>query len=364
MNKSHEMVRSAYVTGATTKDKKGRTELTISIDDKYQHVFGHKSRVVQALNTASLDQVVAHLNGGDFFMVDGELIEWQYGNQNRFVHDDESIDKLVDVIGITRSSDELEGVSRNTASRSIKLSSEFDRESFDINQFTGGAGDFTTALHFGWSPFSQNVNSSFVLWRLICANGMRGMTRFLNSQIPLINNWEQHLAIANKQLMNKINSKLQNQITSLQNRRASVADCLLVNRHINERATALHNMANDEATARLNAIGSLVNPVLHLSKFYNKEVFEDGVMAKQAPSHITGYDFYNMVTEIRTHTDATGESSGHALDVVANQLLFGAGTDNARYHGHTVGGNLERNLAAQSSPILIANDPDQAFWGN
>lgn len=353
-----EMIKDARVEGIASSDEKFKTTLRITINGKYEHIFPATSRVSKALETADVKDVVARLDGGSFLMVDNELVEFRYNDYNGFAHDQDSIDKLVEVIGVTHTEDELQGVSRNTNNRGIKLSREWSKEGFDIAQFKG-AGDFTTALHFGWSPFSQNVNSSFVLWRLICDNGMRGMTRFLNSTIPLVNNWEEHLEIANRQLMNKINAEMQNRILALQGQRASVADCLLIGRHVSDRADGVHNAINREAAARLNMIGALVDPLLHLKDVYKPEVFEDGAMAARAPAHITGFDIFNMITEIRTHTDPTQESTGNALDVVANQMLFGG----KGYYGHKVAQDVHQTLLATEAPQLIVNDPEQAFWG-
>lgn len=284
------------------------------------------------------------------------MVDFRYSDYKGFVHNQDAINKLVEVVGVTHSDDELQGVARNTSSKSVKLSRQWDETEFQVANL--GAGDFKTAVHFGWSPFSQNVNSSFVLWRLVCDNGMRGMTNFLNSTIPLVNNWEEHLAMANQQLMNKINSMMQQRIVGLANQRASVADCLLINKHVQDRSDGLHNAISAEATARLNMIGALVNPVLHLKDVYKDEVFVDGSMAAKAPAHITGYDMFNMITEIRTHTDPTAESTGHALDVVANQMLFGG-----KVYGHNINKDVEQTLAGTEAPKLIINNPDQAFFG-
>lgn len=352
-----QLLKNASVSGRATADEKGNTTLTITVNDIFEHQFPSTSRVSKALGTADIDSIVARLDGGSFFFVDDQMVDFRYSDYQGFVHNQDSIEKLIEVIGITRSEDELEGVSRNTAARNIKLSKEWASEEFEVANL--GAGDFKTAIHYGWSPFSQNVNSAFVLWRLICANGMRGMTNFLNSTIPLVNNWEEHLEMANRQLMNTINGKMNERINALQNQRASVADCLLISNHVADRADGIHNVISQEQTARLNMIGALVNPVLHLKDVYKSEVFQDNAMASRAPAHITGYDFFNMITELRTHTDPTADSTGHALDVVANQLLFGGDS----YYGHKAGNQVEQSLVANDAPALIINNPDQAFFG-
>lgn len=351
------LIKNANVVGQQTADSKGNTTLTITVDDQYQHEFGAKSRVSKALDTADLNDVVERLEGGSFFFVGDNLVDFRYGDYKGFVHNQDAINKLVETIGITHSGDDLQGVSRNQTNNTIKLAKEWSTEEFQVANL--GAGDFKTAIHYGWSPFSQNVNSAFVLWRLICDNGMRGMTNFLNTRIPLVNQWEEHLEIANQQLMNKINGKMQERILALQSQRASVADCLLISKHVQDRSDALHNAVNQEAQARLNMIGALVNPVLHLKDVYKREVFEDNAMASRAPAHITGYDFFNMITEMRTHTEASAESTGNALDVVANQLLFGGNS----YYGHKVNKNVEQSMRGSEAPSLIINNPDQAFFG-
>jgi len=221
-------------------------------------------------------------------------------------------------------------------------------------------GAFETALHFGWSAFSQNVSSAFTLWRLICENGMRGTTNFLNSQIPLVNNWEEHLEMANRQLMNKINSKMDERILALSGQRASVADCLLLNGHIADRRESINNAANSDTLGRLSRIQQIANPVLHLGDVYKSEVFKDNAMASTSPAHITGLDLFNMVTEVRTHTNSSTESSGRSLDMLANNLLFGSAGryDNSRTQ------DVVQSLNSIDAPALIDNDPGKAFWGH
>ena len=353
-----ELVRNAHVTGLATADDKGRTTLTIKINGQFDHVFPHSSRVSKALSVASLDDIVSRLSGGTFFLIDGELIEFRYNDYNGFIHNNDSVARLMEVVGVTESDDEMTGVSANTANRNIKLSKEWASEGFNVPAVQ--SGDFETAIHYGWSAFSQNVSSAFVLWRLVCANGMRGMTNFLNSQIPLVNNWEEHLDMANRQLMNKINAKMNDRIAALQGERASVADCLLLNSHIADRRLGLHNATDSFALNKLSNIQAIANPVLHLGEIYKSEVFKDGAMASAAPAHISGYDLFNMVTEVRTHTSASTDSSGRSLDMLANSLLFG---DPGQY-AVARPSNVVQTLKAKDAPALIDNDPGRAFWGD
>lgn len=351
-----ELVRNANVTGMATSDDKGRSTLSIVVNGQFHHIFPESSRVSKAMSVASVDDIVNRLNGGTFFFINNELIEFRYNDYNGFIHNNDSVAKLMDVVGITADDDEMTGVSANTASRNIKLSKEWASEGFNVPAVD--QGDFETAIHYGWSAFSQNVSSAFVLWRLVCANGMRGMTNFLNSQIPLVNNWEEHLDMANRQLMNKINAKMNDRIAALQGERASVADCLLLNSHIADRRQGFQNATDGYALGKLNNIQSIANPVLHLGEIYKSEVFKDNAMASAAPAHISGYDLFNMVTEVRTHTNASSDSTGRSLDMLANNLLFGGTTYDQRPS------DVVKSLKAKDAPALIDNDPGRAFWGD
>jgi hypothetical protein len=188
-----------------------------------------------------------------------------------------------------------------------------------------------------------------MLWRLICTNGMRGMSRFLNAKIPLVNRWEEHLNIANKQIQNKVNDMVTARLAQMGRERATVQELMTVTSYANER---LHNGNKDQPLVRerLYNIRNAADPLLDIS-CYRDNVFTDSRIAAQVPGHLTTFDVYNLATEIRSHSEEVEGSSTLAIDRFANDLIF-----NRK--------DKTQKLARYVQPRLSAfSDPDQAFFG-
>jgi len=348
----HELLRSVPVT-IEGELVDGKAVAVATVNGTHQHRFDPRSRVSKALETTSPKDLDERLSGGSYFFVDGELVDFRDGNYHGFMHTDESIEHLADVLGITRrvaGDENTRGlrVHRNQISRDIILGKKWSDNGIQVPAYREG-GKFRTELHFGWNPFVQTVNSAFMLWRLICTNGMEGLTSFLNTRIPLINRWEEHLDIANRQIQNKVNSMVTQRLSAMGHERATVAETMLVAQHA--QARLLNSPRRGDALTRLSSIIDIVHPVLHLGSVYRSNVFEDKRLAEQMPAHLSTFDVFNMASEIRTHSDEVEGSTGHALDRFCNRILFDRKDMTQAASRYT--------MPQQSS----FSDPDTAFFG-
>lgn len=341
-----------------TPGKKRHPIANLIIDNKYHHTFESASRVSKHLETMSPADLQSRLTGGDYFLVDGELVDFRDNRYNGFIHEDKTIATLNRIIGITdkdaaeRTNNRRRKQFINLASMSSRflLGTKWSDHGIDIPQYKDG-GVFTSALWFNWSPFVKTVGSSFMLWRMICSNGMRGLTSFLNTKIPLINRWEEHLEMANRQIQNKVDGKVKSRLLQMGTERASVAEAMLVTSHAHARSN------NNDATlgdrTRMSSIIAIASPKLHLAKVYRENVFNDKRVAAQSPSHLTTFDVYNMATEIRSHSNENSKSTDHALDQLANDLVF----NDKRC-------NVLHAAARFAQPGLSSfSDPEMAFYG-
>jgi len=332
-----EMLRNANVDVSEGRNKENFPVAIITVDDKYQHTFGAKSRVSKALELMSPIDLRERLTGGDFFFVNN-LLQFHHDSEyNGFVHTDESIAKLMEVIGVTENKD-----------GTVKLANVWSDNEISVPLYLEG-GDFKSQLSFTWNPFMKDVKSSFELVRLICTNGMTAMTQFLNTKIPLVNRWEEHLEIASRQIQNKVSSKVVSRLGEMGNERATVADCQLIVEHTNNRLEGLTTQAERE---RLKNIGMIASPMVHLGNMYRENVFSDRRLGAQMPSHLSTFDVYNMSTEINTHTAENSKSSSNALDKFANDLVFNRE-------------DLTKHAARFDEPNLSSfSDAEAAFFGD
>lgn len=340
------------VTHVINEGKKNVAE--ILIDGKYQHRFDPKSRVSKHLDLMTAKDLSERLSGGSYFLIDDKLVDFRDGHYNGFVHSDEGIATFMDVLGYQdRKNLPMHRGSRRRGEDDhgdIVLRKVWNNNEIIVPGYQTG-GDFNSELSFIWNPFVKTINSSFDLVRLICSNGMIGLTSFLNTKIPLFNRWEEHLDIASRQIQNKVNSVIIERVQAMSMERASVADCMLLGQHVFDRLYAPGEKLTGERD-RLVQLMAALSPQAHLSGVYQGGVFEDKNLASQLPSHLTNFDAFNIATELRSHTGQTAKSSDNALDKFANGILFD------REDNYTA--NASRLTAPKQAAF---SDPERAFFG-
>lgn len=349
---NYELIRNADVEVVASTNSKGHPIATINVNDRYIHDFDASSRVSESLDLMTAEDLEQRLTGGHFFFINGELYDFRDGYYSGFVHTDDSISHLVDVIGIENRLTTKNGirVHENVVSRHFNLGTKWSDHGITVPGYKSG-GDFRSELHFGWNPFVKTINSAFMLYRLICENGMRGLRSFMNTRIPLFNRWEEHLDIANRQIQMKVSELAHNRIEQMGRHRASVAEVSTLTRHAHSRLVDVKTPLSGETRERLKNIRDISAPTIHLGSVYRGNVFTDMNLAAQHPAHLTVFDVFNMVTELRSHTVETDKSSNLALDKLSNGLMFDRK-------------DMTQHATKFSSPRLSSfSDPDAAFFG-
>ena len=347
---NQNMIRNANVEVREQKSKDG-SQAVITVNGEYQHVFPATSRISESLDLLTEAQVAEKLTGGSFFFLDDQLIDFRDGMYHGFVHEDASLDSLMRVIGFTEVEDSRRSLHRmrnRTSSNDITLSKVWNDQQIVVPHYETG-GDFSSQLSFVWNPFQKNIGTKFELVRQICTNGMVGLTPFINMSIPLVNRWEEHLAIANMQLQNKIHSIMNNRLAEMTMGRSSVSDVMILDKHITQRLSKTDSM---DERQRLSSIHRVLDPFKHLAGSYKGEVFENKAMAAQLPSHLTVFDTWNIATEVSTHTKQCDNSSDAGLQKLANDLVFSRECTATRVD------HIGRNI--KQSPF---SSPTIAFFG-
>ena len=349
-NKDYELIRNANVTVEPLKGENDHPVAKIIINGEHEHTFDQKSRVSKSLDVMEPEDLAKTLTGGQYMMVEDELYDFRNGHYDGFVHTDDSIDELANILGITQTGGTGIRIHENTVARNTALGSKWSNHGIIVPGYNDG-GEFESELHFGWSPFVRTVNSAFMIYRLICSNGMRGMRNFMNTKIPVQNRWEEHLEISNRQIQNKVNTIVTDRYSAMGRERATVAEVNLLTDHAKKRADDLLVNTNPEKLERLRNIIQIADARRHLGKHYKDNVFNDSDLAAQHPAHLTTFDVYNMATEIRSHTDEADRSSNRAVDKLANDLVFERK-------------DLTQHISRLTGPKLCTfSDPDAAFFG-
>lgn len=348
----YNMLRDVPVEVTKVIDEKKRVIASVLIDGKYQHRFPHTSRVSKHLELMEPKDLAERLSGGSYFLVDGQLVDFRDHQYSGFVHTDTSIEVMMDLIGVQFKTDLKAPHQRkpDPEQRNILLRKVWTKNNIVVPGYGSGT-EFDSILSFTWNPFVKTVNSAFDLIRLICTNGMVGITSILNTKVPVVNRWEEHLDIAAKQIQNKVDKVVTNRITAMIDSRASVADLMLLNSHAFERlysATDKTPQERDSLIAILNATDARQR----LGNIYRDAVFLDKNLGAQLPSYLTQFDAYNIATELRSHTSAVPSSSDRALDLISNNLLFDRNGDEFA------------SVGRYSAPLSASfADADRAFYG-
>lgn len=354
---TYSMFRNAPVVVSPVVQLSGSVSAHIVVDDQYEHTFKPNSRVSESLSLArspnemnlAVSQLQARLTGGHFFFVNDTLVDHRDGHYDGFQHTDKSIDKLMEVIGIEEKVSGLRrsGMRLNTTSSPISLSTKWSIEGFQIDGYLQG-GAFSSEINFGWSPFMNYVKGIFEITRLICSNGMVGTSDLINSKIPLLNRWEEHLQIANKQMQNMVQSKVSTRLGEMAYNRATVNELQLVTKHVRER---LNETTDVTESQQLSGLVRVIDPVVHLSQYYQPSVFDDSNVSARLPGHLSEFDLWNIITEMYTHTTQSDNSSDGGLQRLANKMLF-------------PNPDLNKGRIVDVIPISSSfSDPDRAFFG-
>lgn len=352
-----ELVKNANVEVVKKLNAKKNVQAIITVNDKYQHEFAAKSRVSKHLELMEPTELAERLSGGHFFFIEDQLVDFRDGSYNQgFVHTNDTIQAFMDVLGYQVKST-VPGRAQHRRSNneeadvgsSIILKKDWSNHNIVVPGYQDG-GAFDSRLAFVWNPFVKTINSAFEIVRLICENGAVGVTNWLNSKIPVVNRFHEHLEIANRQIQNKVNSTVIHRVQFMANTRASVADCMLIEQHAHDRlySSAQKSVGENERLQKMIYVSS---PRQHLATYYNEALFMDKNLASQVPSHLSNFDIYNLATEIRTHTNECSKSSAFALDRVANRLMF----DDDR----------DCSVTSIGAPKLAAfSSTDTAFFGS
>jgi len=350
-NSVHTLVRDAHVEVVKHFDDKHRPLAAITVDGEFEHIFPHTSRVSKHLDSMEAEDLAHRLSGGDFFFIENELIDFRDSSYHGFVHTPETINVFMDLLGYQRR-DELDmrhmRKTTDDDNSPIVLRKIWNKNEIAVPGYAHGT-DFNSILSFQWNPFIKTINTMFDLVRLICTNGMIGLTSFLNTKVPVMNRWEEHLDIASRQIQNKVNDIVIQRIGQMVHEHCSVADLLLLEDHIMARLSM--SIDTVEHQTMLNMMNS-VSPRAQLADVYRETVFDDKNLAAQLPGHLSGFDVFNIATQLRTHTAETAKSTDFAMDKFANGILF----------------DRESNFNASSSRLITKhvnafNDPEMAFFG-
>lgn len=261
----------------------------------------------RALSKFDERTMVQRLSGGSYLFHNGKLVNYRLSDYKGFVHDDESITRLADIIGV----DVKRG---NNLSKIIESPVQLGgmSESFSVGiKGLGDGGEFDVALNYSWSPFSDIIQCRTEMTRLICDNGMVGTGEVLTRGVRIINDWERNLGIVSMQMRPVITDYMVDKFSLAANERASVYEANLAGGAISSR---LSGGVTPEEEAVLERLGSVLDYGSRAKIGNIKSVDSNAV------TDISRYDVINVLTEAFSHTDGGWRNNKHIQGII-NKIL-------------------------------------------
>lgn len=268
---------------------------------------------------------------GRYFVVDDKIIDYRDEQSLGFVHDQASINKLASTIGFVKSAGGVRAGNRT--------------HQLEYEAFADNGGHFNVEIGFNWSPFSLDINSHLSLLRLLCENLMTARSPVMNHRIPMLNTWEENLAISNEVIGYSFHKLVGPRLKALVDERISMHDVIMMRAFVGDLANS--KKADGEQIGALEEILEKIDPLFtpQVNRIQRN-------MLKFVPAPITGYDAMNIATECATHYVGEDRTNTKAIGF-ANNLIF----DDVRQRNIRTDLN---NLVVDTQTFQNAN---QAFFG-
>lgn len=307
----------------------------IAVDDEWEVKLDKRHNAVGQLALGIDPELLKPtFMGGRYFLVDDQIIDFRQAENIKFEHDMEALINLIKSVGMS--------VDQHGKIYAQSVTSKFEYEAF---QSMGG--EFNIDQGFKWSPFSMDIQAALEMLRLACYNGLVVSDPVMNHKIPVMNGWEENLAIANDVIRHTFDHKVGPRLAALPNEMISMHDamglCDLIGSALNSNKNELV-LNHNELVAIQEKLEPLVTPDVRAMQKN---------LLKFIPVPITAFDAMNVATECATHHIDPFSPQATKLSGFANNLLF---SDSRQK-------NLDVNLDNLVMDTKVFSNADQAFFG-
>lgn len=312
------------------------------LDDKFKVPLEPRGSVAGMINLGvDPKDVMPEVLEGRYFVVDDKVVDHRLKSALKFQHTDEAIKSLVDKLGFAQQ------VTINSIGeeRFGKIEARASREAFEVNPLDSIGGQFDIHIGFNWSPFDLDIHSIIEMWRQVCTNGAVARSPILDNKIPLLNRWEENLAISDRVVRHNFDKLVLPRLAALPNERITLADVAALQTILSGLQQSKHlNGSSMMALAEMEAVvdQAWLPGANELKKNMQKFV--------QAP--MTAFDAYNIVTEAATH-HLGRDRNNHQASAFVSSIIFNA--DRQR--------SSRTELDSLTTDTNTFANPDRAFFG-
>lgn len=333
--------------------KEDDIRLMLIFDNKSPYIFEKNAKENNLISETDLKTIKEYFNKGTYIFVGDTLVDYRSSMYTGYVRDQNEINLLSDVIGTkTISSNErgVRGLFNNFRKNQNPINKELflggDGHTFNLSiDGLGEGGEFKNKLVHQWSPFSDKIVISLETERLICENGMVGMSSFVTKQVPIVNRHLEHLELINVQLAPEINSLLKERFSSMSNTNASLSSMMKAHGILKER----NKNKSPENITNLSTLKNLVDVEANLAHIYEPLTFKNKEKCKTLKGNITQFDLFNILTEASTHSNGDDKNTMR-LQKEINCLVFDELED-------------QKNVQGTAPTLSSDSDHKRAFFG-
>lgn len=326
----YDVFRPSTLAFDTPKNSK---KSVVIVDGQHEVKFDKRSPVTAAIKTGmGMEAVERALMDSRLFTINDALVDISVSmrpDAKHFVHSESNIRKMVEHVG--------------TSTRSIK-------HSYQYNDLDSEGGTFDVNIGYDWSPFKQDISTYTDLTRLACDNLMEMNNPVMNFVVPMINAWEDNIAISNEALRHAFDTKIRPLMATMPDTKISMWQLGALRNVLARVVKDTDNIVMGKLQA-LETISNRVEDCLYQFQSMSDNVPVSYTRLIDAP--VSTFDAYNMLTEINSHYLLDSDSKVTAM---SNDLLF-----NQRNVGKNGADMLEQiqKLANEES----FENVDRAFFG-
>lgn len=329
-----KVIRNAKVEVSIKPVKSDVYTLQIVINGDYVHQFPPNAKENKLIYLMEPSAIAAKFTGGTYVFLDDVLIDYRTGDYTGFIHNADGIKNLAEKIGCSTTKKSafgspVRGLFQGFRETKGEVFLGGEGEEFDLDiAFLAEGGSFRNRLIHKWSPFSSNIITSLEVERLICNNGMVGLSPFVTNKIPIINDWERNLKIVSTGLIPTYNDILNHRFSEMANSNASIHEVLSARELLDSRKenVNIEDFFNGKKQPSKNnndlkMLLEHLNVYKRLGDIYNEEVFIDKDKSKMVASDLSLFDVFNILTEGCTHTSGSDSSNG-MIQREINRIVF------------------------------------------
>lgn len=357
MDNNFKVYKNASVKVTTRLLKKDDIRLVLQVENEMPYMFPHTAYENKLLTKMDDKSLLEKFNGGTYVFLNGELIQYRDSSYTGFVRKVDDMKEIADVIGCSKINSSSKGVNglfnsfrQNSLKQGLFLGGEGREFDLEIGEL-GEGGQFKNKLIHRWNPFSENIIVSLETERLVCTNGMVGMSSFVTNEVPIVNRFSEHLELVSVQLEPHLNDVLKNRFSTMAKTNISLHHMMKTNNLLRDRLTGLPTNGDAEREVERESLKKLIqitDSSKHLTDIYEPDVFKSQQKADTLVGDLTQFDVYNILTEASTHTSGTPENN-NGFQKEANIIVFDELSD-------------KKNVQ-KTAPISSDSDHRRAFFG-